>query len=397
MGFVSTKIQLSKMILPRLRKHSDDTGSTAPLNEHDADVDPFPLMAIDRQNFPRDGAYNFDLLEAEMDAIKVELATVFPIPLLPAFSVEPSYMKNPFRLTPSSDEASTASYRWYMGESSNARRGERGETVDDEFQPFFTIGIHVNDEDENMNAGADVSLLHGSSSRSLFAKFSSPPPSSSLSPRITSKVKNLGERAYLMNESALSNDWCERQLAFDLEVVDDDEPSLIDEPPLWSHQPDGDIAFEPPAIFVFEEALAFDEAPLFEGGPVFEETPLLQMPPLSPSREAARAVNPKQQRKLYERMVMDIRDSRQSIDFYNRKQSTHRRSSRRSSRRRGGNTVLRGSQFSPILSTVTERPSEEDASHCQTPRNNAQRSEFFMSSRLSEEDTAETCSSKESL
>lgn len=379
MGFGSTKNQLSKLILPRNWKQSDATASTVGC-EYDDDCSksehPLPLVSTGRQTSGQDGpAYNFDLFNTEVDGVKDEITPIAPSPYIAETCID-----HPFRSTPSPKVSPKASYRWYLGESGKPKLKKKEEAVEDLLKPFFTFGIHSGDDDDNLDFSLTASLLHGGSSKSLFAKPTTP-SSSCLSPHNTyRKNNNVDERAYLMYETAISNDWSERQLAFDLDVVEDD-PSSDDSP--LQILPSSGLTFEPPNIF-------------------FDDSLYLMPPPYSsPSSESIKVVDPKQQQNLYESLVCDIRSSRKSIQYYNQKSLTHRhrRGVRKSARRRGS-PVLRGSKFLPNLSTVTERPSEDDAScYMPTPRNNhcAQRFEFSISVGLSEEDTVETCSSKGSL
>jgi hypothetical protein len=328
MGFGTTRNQLTKLILPRSRKQSDDTSSTTSLDDDDdcSKMDPLPLMSMNRQYASVDRAYNFDIFKEKVEVIKDE--TTFPLPY-----IDTTCLVHPFRSSSSPMAKPKASYRWYLGERDEDKSKD---TVKDVFQPFFAFGALSNNNDHDDMEGSDsTSLLHGGSRKSVFLK-PAPPSSSSYSPiRTFGKRKEMDENAYLMNEISTSNDWSERQLAFDLEVVEDD-PSL-DDTSLWILQPD-EFSFEPPAIRFYEESSL--------------------LLPSSPC-DAINEVDAKQQQKLYDGLLRDMQGCQRRIKCSSRKSTANRRSSRRSAHRRGS-PVLRGSKFSPSLSIITELASEQD-------------------------------------
>lgn len=356
MAFGIKKKQLTKLMLPRNRKYSDESSSTASMNYDCSRMDPLPLLA---RGVSTAKAYDFEIVKEQVRVIR----EITPIPLLPY--VEPTYMENHFRPPSPIMAKPEVSYRWYLG-----GRNENEVVLEDVevFKPFFNFEASMREEDNDMEDDVDTSLLHGGSSKSVFFK-PTLKSSSSFSPRSKFREMDLDDRAYLMNETAISNDWNARQLAFDLEVVEDD--ALTDEPPLWAFQTD-DFTVEPPAI-------NFKKAP--------------SLSPKNLSIDTNKVVDAKLLQNPYERLVCNIPVSRR---YVNRKSSPNRRSNRRNPRRRVS-TELRGSKFLPNLSTVTERSSEEDASQILTPRNFAPHRVQLSTSGLSEEGTVDTCSSKETL
>lgn len=358
----------------RHRKHSDDTALMASWNERDDNVtDPLLLMCMSLQNATRKrnkgftSAYNFDTFEEELYAIKhrpVQMKS--PLPTL-----EP--LKPSFQSTQSPTTSPRASYRWCMeGDVMNSSEHVMEESIQDVFRPFFTFASHHLDEgeDENVGQSALMSLLHAGSSKYAFTKtptahfYSAFSSSSCFTPRVQfRKKKNMDETTYLMHETAISTDWSERQLAFDLEVVEDDP--CHDQSHTWMSQP-SNVMIESSQITIGQALYLLPQ-------------PLVQYPGTLPSAHL------KPQQTMYNGLVRETRNNTNACQYrksvparhYHCNNKTKQRNvrssgtgasnrSRKSSKR---SPILRGGEFSSNLSTVPERPLEEDASHMLTPRN----------------------------
>jgi hypothetical protein len=197
--------------------------------------------------------------------------------------------------------------------------------------------------------------------------------------------------------TALSNDWSERQLAFDLEVVEDD-PTYDDNGPLsWTMSPH---PLPQPITIIKDSQIAIGNS-------------LYLLPKaLLPVPGTPRSPELQLQQTMYDGLIRGSRKSptpaaskknASSRPGHRRSHSSHgclgslhgaqtsaqdstpplqplrshhhhsSKSRKGSSSRRRSSPVLRGRQFAPNLSTVPERPSEEDTatSYSLTPRNNS--------------------------
>jgi hypothetical protein len=241
---------------------------------------------------------------------------------------------------------------------------------------------------------------------------------------------------YLMQEvQGFNNSFFERQLAFDIDSVD--EPSLsgssTSQPnsfePQWVLQPDN-IALETPPpspglqygrkyytdsrLYCDEDYMdTDDEAVLFSSliqrhchskFPVFidacDQSMRKNYNPLETENGVGSCANLIQMGPARKFFACDRLRRR------NRGRKAKRnslRSSRHGRKLSGRHSPVQERTFSPNLSTVTEKPSEEDASCLPTPRSCkeshpfASREFFKVSSHQSEDETTETCtSSKES-
>jgi hypothetical protein len=427
MGFASsTRNQLSMLIYPRngnggaTRKHlysMDDTNSTvSTVGDDDSLQDnPMPLLCHGEISIEKGtSAYNFERYDETTHTPKPSPPLSFLRTPLPCI-MEPSYVKLAALSMPASPQASngssnagSASYRWNMDSLLNNNTNDMEETVLPEvFKPFFTFATRPADEDEeNMDYSASTSLLGGGCGASGKSAFAKPSSSSSFStsaascftPRISFRRKNESdESVHLMHEAtALSNDWSERQLAFDLEVVEDD-PTLDDNGPLsWTMS---SHPLPQPITIIKDSQIAIGNS-LY-----LLPKALLPVPgtPRSPELQIQQA--------MYDGLIRGSRKSptpvaskknASSRPVHRRSHSSHgclgslhgtptsaqhpmpqlqplrvhhhsSKSRKSSSSRRRGSPVLRGRQFAPNLSTVPERPSEEDTatSYSLTPRNNS--------------------------
>ena len=429
MGFSTRKKkgkQLCKKLLLQLpyspaqnrNGDSDDTIDSSILRSSSEDISddsdsggmPKPLMASDRLNVLDGAAFNFEDVLFSISSPSSSRISTLPLELQST-----TYHNHPFARSlpsPKPTAGSPASYRWYMmGDSSRSE----DVTLTDVLKPFFSFGTtsvpelgddeyHGDDEGEE-----NMSLLHGwpktsCSSGMLFPSIFKTPKaqqksfsSSSSSPRdqmtasLFSESSNCSEDStYLMSKS---NDWSERQLAFDLEsVVDEDEDDKDGfENRLWMLQMEEDVDYfqrvPPPATSPYRRVAGwigtqFDESTgcvafgtrsaspsdLYStindvetssfsssvGVKTTQENVSLGLPTVDQAR--GRKGNPKQRFQRHVRHVSNEHGRGRAVTTLLCNKSPRHSSNRR--RRRS--LLCRGGDFSPKLSTVAEQPSKED-------------------------------------
>jgi len=223
------------------RRSENDASSS---DESEGDRIPLPLMTSPAgHNVFDGGAYNLDDVLFSSNVSPDSRSSSSSLPHLQPTS----YQDHPFaRSLPSpgagGSSGSTASYRWYMMMGHSPRSKDVKSPRDkDALKPFFSFGTasesdlcedeyHGDDECEE-----NVSLLHGGSKGignsspmipNIFkipkaqASFSSSSSSSLWDSETTSTSNSTEDSTYLMSKSC---DWSERQLAFDLDSVVDDQ------------------------------------------------------------------------------------------------------------------------------------------------------------------------------
>jgi hypothetical protein len=420
-------------------------------------------------------AYNFDDLKEEL-LVSSQAMTMLPIPLP---CIEPSMAYDFNDACDGSNEniavdnTSNFRFRWSNIRSPFSLTKVSGqenwvENGDDTLTRFFMCGSQsdimpmMTDSQYNSVEGFDdsddTSLLRGYSvnktSKFFKASVSNRPnhvSSTSVSIDPTSKSKGLhhsmeddGEEqsAHLIaDRNDECHDWIHRQLAFDLEYLEDNNPvtqtddnfGANEEEANWALHPD-DIAFEmppPPPLQTrslksrskvhekYEPELRSEldilkdldgyESQKFKGptslceSSTKENTFDLQEESWHPFDSDVRMSGKASRTKNYRKITPIVRGGRLGrYSCMNReiiqRQSRTSRHGRRRSRHRSPPTML-GRQFATNLSTVTERPSEEDASSCMLTPMSSKNRHFFAtydrgySSSQSEGGTAETCNS----
>jgi hypothetical protein len=368
-------------------------------------------------------AYNFALFRAESEETLRQPSFILPIPLP---YIEPVSSHDFDHVSIRNDDVTMlenfpkALYQWNGRNAQVSINKSNQESCDDNnetLQQYFVCESSSNvsqtnhDSDEEKWEYIDeMSLLHGQTVNKPSNNFISSvlhfsmPYSTSASNHTPKKVNRSFDgviddyHTYLMEEhNAVCHDWHERQLAFDLESVDYMNPILTEEP-RWEMQPDETtLEIHPPLTNnnkrweyrrVIESRLYCDEDFLDTDSDDAPSSSLLQQ-----SSRSESAVLPEKQnhRKTF------VRNSMKRSRTNQRTRRSCRRISLNGRRRSGRRSppVLLGRQFSTNLATVTERPSEEDASCCiPTPRNNKlNHTNFDFSTNHSEEDTAATCNS----
>jgi hypothetical protein len=468
---------ISRFHLRNTMKNSEGSILTASIHSYDEEdvnslnVD-FAILTEQRtkmnQNRSCRGAYNFDDLKVELGDGN-EIPTMFILPIPSPYIEAPSPQDLEDTCVESNGNTSPGNisnlrFRWsnIKSQFSFTKTINQENCIDDvdkvnrqsqsDISPMTSDGYCHSMEECDDNDG--TSLLHGRTIHKMSTFFNS---TISLTTTSTAKKQHrvpIGDAEdqyeYLISDKNDNcHDWLHRQLAFDLEYLEDIEissatgyeSSIISEEPYWTLHPE-DITFDipPPPVSLQpknsrENVHLFSDEDFMEtDGSIGNESQSLldrHLPTKPPNEPPTDDDSFDLQKDSWQDFDAGIRTSygsnrsnkkhyhkmaivRNRFGRYNTSREMRRRSSSSSSssriskqgRRRNAHRnppTLLGRQFSTNLSTVTERPSEEEAtsSYIPTPMSCKNR-QFFASyesdsfSNQSKEGTLETCSSKDS-
>lgn len=221
MGFGNTRPSLAKLIMTRGGRKSEG----AEVEEGQNDKDSKPLSSTQKLNV--DSVHeakpgNDD--EGHTENKNEQVPELLPL------SIDPTYntpeVSPDLAVTPPSPKGEQ---QCFFGE------GSRGQASPPSENSMLKGLLSLIGKTNNENIDRDNSnLLQGSYRKSFFSKHLSTSSTNSFSPRKTRKDHKCDESTYLMLENSISEDWSERQLAFDLESVTEDTA------PIWMISPDED-------------------------------------------------------------------------------------------------------------------------------------------------------------
>ena len=486
---VATKYPLMNKFQLRMTPRNGET-SVLTSSSFDSDVDDAQLIDAMNQSetLSRDGrigAYDFNEFKEFVDTYRITQSMgMLPIPL-PCIGTSTSSdiddINDRMDDSNSQSKSTPVRFRWnsFRSQFASDKISDQENVAEDgdrTFLPFFTCGsssmispmmtdTQCNSMD-GYNCSDDTSLLHGQTvhkaskfyksallTRPLQSANRQSATSSSLKKpnRSTNKDDNEQYESLIADQNATCHDWMNRQLAFDLEYLEDinvtsnvaeNTYSNHDDEPNWTLHPDDiNIGVPPPPPPIVRSKKSRKHGNSSSKGHMVSddffmklieeyESPTLLDELLQDksaenlSKNGDTAVNSDlwqdfdaeirigyssgRGKKSYRKVSPMVRTGRRFGRHNGTVRDVHQRShTSMNGRRRSGrrsSPILLGRQFATNLSTVTERPSEEEANSTCIPTPMSARNRHFFSqcdsdassSSQSGEGTAETCSSKDS-
>lgn len=216
MGFGNTRPSLAKLIMTRGSRKAD-----AP--EIETEKDAKPLSSTQKLNVDASSEEKMTVEVPQHAENKND-----DVSELLQLSIDPTY--NASELSPdltATPPSPKGEQQCFFAESS---RGLPPSMENNMLKGLLSLIGKTNENVDRDNSN----VQHGNYRKSFFSKHLSNSSTSSFSPRKARKDTKCDERTYLMLENAIAEDWSERQLAFDLGSVTEDNA------PIWMISPDED-------------------------------------------------------------------------------------------------------------------------------------------------------------